>query len=84
MLQFLTHLVRYSKSHVGDLSQTIGCFLWFYAFFIACFSTDVYHADEGPLPKYGQVLRLGPVFFPNRSGIKLFGSTNRMRDLVSI
>ena len=43
----------------------------------------VHHPDED-LAKYDQVLQLGPFFFPNRSGIKVFGSTKRMRDLVKI
>ena len=38
---------------------------------------------RSPLPSI-QVLQLGPFFFPNRSGIKLFGSTSRTRDLISI
>ena len=60
----------------------IGSFL-FSAVFIACFSTACTTPTKS-LAKYDHVLQLGPLFFPNRSGIKLFGSTNRVRDLVSI
>ena len=34
--------------------------------------------------EYDQVLQLGPLVFPNRSGIIFFGSTNRICDFVSI
>ena len=59
----------------------IGIFL-FSAVFIACFSTPCTIPTKS-LARYDQVLQLGPFFFPNRSGIKVFGSTNRIRDLVS-
>ena len=35
------------------------------------------------LARYDNVLQLDPFFFPNRSGIKVFGFTNRIRNLVS-
>ena len=38
---------------------------------------------RSPSPEYDHFLQLGPFFFPNWSGIKVFGSTNRTRDLVS-
>ena len=60
----------------------IGSFL-FSAFFIACLSPACTTPTKS-LANCDQVLQLGPFFFPNRSGIKLFGSTNRMHDLVSI
>ena len=59
-------------------ATAIGCFL-FSAFFTACFST-VCTTPQRPRAKNDQVLQLGQVFSPNRSSIKLFGSTNRMRD----
>ena len=60
----------------------IGCFL-FSACFIVCFSAECTRPTKS-LAKYDQVLQLGLLFFPNRSGIRRFGSTNRFRDLVSI
>ena len=65
------------QSHVGDLSRrsAVSCFLHSSSP-VSCTT------PTKSLAKYDQVLQLGPFFFPNRSGIKLFGSTNRMRDLV--
>ena len=56
---------------------------FFSAFFIACFSPECNRPTKS-LAKYDQVLQLGPVFFPSLSGIRLFSSTTRIRDLVSI
>ena len=53
----------------------IGCFL-FSAFFIACFSAECTRPTKS-LAKYYQDLQLWPHFFPNRSGIRLFGSANQ-------
>ena len=70
------------QSHVGGLLRrsAVSCFL--HSIF-ASFST-VCTTPTKSLAKYDQVLQLGPFFFLNRSGIKLFGSTHRMHDLVSI
>ena len=54
----------------------------FPAAFIACFSATCTTPMKS-LARYDQVLQLGPFFFPNQSGIEVFGSANRTRDLVS-
>ena len=74
VLYFLIHLVRHTK-----VMLAIGIFL-FSAVFIACFNTTCTMPTKS-LAKYDLVLQLGPFFFPNRSGIKVFGSTNRICDL---
>ena len=70
------------QSRVGDVSQR-SAVSGFLVFCIPCFRTVCTNPTKS-LAKHDQVLQLGPVFLPNRSGIKLFGSTNLMRDLVSI
>ena len=82
VLQLLIHLVRHAEV-VLEMCHGDQLFLVFSAFFIACFEA-VRTTPKKSLARCGQVLQLGPVFFPNQSGIKPFGSTHRMRDLVSI
>ena len=79
MLQFFIHLVHHSLK----ICRGARCCFLFSAIFIACFSV-VRTTPTKSRTKYDQVLQLGPFFFPNRFGIKLFGSTNRTRDFVSI
>ena len=71
------------QSHVGDLSRpsAVSCFLHS----SSPVSTLYVLRRRSPLPRTTKyVLRLGPFFLPNRSGIKFIGSSNRMRDLASI
>ena len=80
MLYFLIHLVRHTEFML-KMCHRNGCF-WFSALFIACFSAACTTPTKSRA-RYDQVLQLGPFFFPNWSGIKVFGSNNRTRDLVS-
>ena len=89
MLQILVHLVRHTEWSISSVTlnsccrcvAAIGCFQ-FSAAVIACFSATCITPTKS-LARNDQVLQLEPFLFPNWSGIKVLGSTNRTRDLVS-
>ena len=68
MLQLLVHFRR----HAEVLDIRIGNWL---PVCIACFSAEGTTPAKS-LAEYDQVLQLGPLVFPNQSGVKLFGSTS--------